>query len=371
MRRLLDWVPVALGIALLSTLVGLQWHRIVRGQNDFVALYVGGRLVGTPDLYSRSANEAMIQSLLGGTMESVTYTRPPFYAALLKPLASLPYLAAYGVFFVACIAGILWFVVRFSKDCPALPLLASFSIPVAAVLPQGQDTPLLLVLAGGSLLLSRRKRDFLAGLLLSLCAIKFHLFLLVPLLLLAKKRWRILAGASLGCVVLFFVGIFAAGTKSTGQYVKMLRDPWINFSPDMMPNLHGLAMSLGAGPWVETGLACAVVGTFLWICQRTDDYEFLFAVSVLCGLLVSYHSGVGDDVLLLLVVAVIASSSAAAPANDKALRMALAVTVTPLPYFTGISLSIVLPLLFLLILGLAAVSVARRQKQALMVPAAA
>lgn len=150
----------------------------------------------------------------------------------------------------------------------------------------------------------------------------------------------------------------------------MLRDPWINFSPDMMPNLHGLAMSLGAGSWVETGLVCAVVVTFGWICRRTDDYEFLFALSVLCGLLVSYHSGVGDDVLLLLVIAVITSSLRTAT-NDKPLRMALALTMTPLPYFTGVSLSIILPLLFLLILALAAFSVARGRKQKLIIPAAA
>ena len=52
MKRTLDWLPVALGIALLSTLVGLPWDRTIRGQNDFVALYVGAKLVGSPELYS-------------------------------------------------------------------------------------------------------------------------------------------------------------------------------------------------------------------------------------------------------------------------------------------------------------------------------
>jgi hypothetical protein len=116
MKRTLDWLPVALGIALLSTLVGLPWDRTIRGQNDFVALYVGAKLVGSPELYSRPANEAMIKSILGATMQSVTYTRPPFYAALLKPLSFLPYHAAYAIFCAVCLASILWFVVRFSKE---------------------------------------------------------------------------------------------------------------------------------------------------------------------------------------------------------------------------------------------------------------
>src|SRR5271170_1109759 len=247
MRRLLDWLPVALGIALLASLVGLQWQRTVRGQNDFVALYVGGKLLGTPELYSRPANEAMIQSILGATMQSVMFTRPPFYAAILKPLSYLRYFAAYGIFCALCLASIVWFVARFSKECPSLPLFASFSIPVAAFLPQGQDTPFLLVFLGTSILLTRQKRDFLAGLVLSLCAIKFHLFLLVPLMLVMKKRWRILAGASAGAGILFLVGVLAAGVESSRQYVEMLRNPWINFSVDMMPNLHGLAASVSGG----------------------------------------------------------------------------------------------------------------------------
>ena len=356
MKRLLDWVPVALGIVLLSTLVGLEWRRTIRGQNDFVALYVGGKLAGTPDLYSRTANEAMITSILGASMESVIYTRPPFYAVLLKPLTLLPYLAAYAIFCAVCLFSVVWFVVRFSKECPALPIFTSFCIPVAAFLPQGQDTPLLLLFAGTSILLTRKKRDFLAGLVLSLCAIKFHLFLLVPLFLLTKKRWRVLGGAACGTCILFLLGVIAAGPHASAQYLNTLRNPWINFRTDMMPNLHGLTAALNGGARVEAALACAVIATFLWICLRTESYEFLFALSILCGLLVSFHSGIGDDVLLLLVFVTIFHSSL-----DKPLRIALAVSLTPLPYFLGVPISVIMPLLFLLTLILAAISLERRQ----------
>jgi hypothetical protein len=358
MRRLVDWLPFALGIALLSTLVGLQWHRIIRGQNDFVALYAGGKLVGTPALYSRTANQDLIKSTLGATMESVVYTRPPFYAALLKPLTFLPYLAAYGIFCALCVFSILWFVIRFSKECEALALYASFSIPLAAFLPQGQDTPLLLTFTGVSILLTRQRRDFLAGIVLSMCAIKFHLFLLIPFLLLAKKRWRILAGAVTGTGVLLLLGVIVAGTKSVEQYAAVLRDPWINFSVDMMPNLHGLTASLTrstAAPVIEIGMVCAVVATFLWICQRTENYEFLFALSLLCGLLVSYHSGISDQILLLLVFVLIVNSRV-----EKPLRIAVALSLTPIPYFTGIGVNIVIPLLLLAVLTLAVVAVAQR-----------
>ncbi|HVO97391.1 MAG TPA: glycosyltransferase family 87 protein [Bryobacteraceae bacterium] len=362
MRRFADWLPIALGIALISTLAGLQWHRTVRGQNDFAALYAGATLAGTPDLYSRSANEALIQSTTGGIMKSVMYTRPPFYAVLLKPLASLPYLVAYGIFCCLSIASILWFVIRFSKECEALPLCASFSIPVAAFLPQGQDAPLLLMFTGASILLTRRRRDFLAGAVLSLCAIKFHLFLLLPLLLLVKKRWRILAGAAAGTATLALIGVAGAGTHALAGYAAVLRDPWINFSTEMMPNLHGLAAGLtrgAAGPMVDAGMACATTAVFLWISQKSDNYEFLFGLSLLCSLLISYHSGISDLILLLPVLVLMAGSSA-----DKPLRISLVILLTPIPYFTGLGINLMIPALMLVVLALAALSVASLPRRA-------
>ncbi len=108
----------------------MQKDRVLRGENDFAQLYTGGTLAGTPELYSRAANLAIVQTNLGLTMESVVYTRPPFYAALLKPLAWLPYRGAYAVFSFASLACVLWFVYRFSQECSALPFLAAMSVPI-------------------------------------------------------------------------------------------------------------------------------------------------------------------------------------------------------------------------------------------------
>src|SRR5271169_5226819 len=130
MKRALDWFPVTLGILCLLLLAWPQRERVIQGQNDFVSFYVGAKLAGTPQLYSRPANLAAIQSILGFQMEGTTYIRPPFYAILLKPLAMLPYSAAYAIFFLAILSSVLWFVIRFSKECPALPFFASLSIPL-------------------------------------------------------------------------------------------------------------------------------------------------------------------------------------------------------------------------------------------------
>jgi len=328
MDRALHWSPVILGVMFLLALAYLQRERTIKGQNDFVQFYTAAKLVGSPDLYSRSANLATIKAIHGFTMETVVYTRPPFYAVLLKPLAVFPYRAAYAIFSLATFSSILWFVIRFSKECPTLPFFASLSIPFLTALCDGQDTPFLLAILGSSILLTRRGKDFSAGLILSLCAIKFHLFLFLPVLWLLKKRWRTLGGAVCGTIALTVLGILVAGADSIRQYVKVLRDPWINPSATLMPNLHGLVAILHADARLEFLLVALVFMAFFWLTQKTDNYELLLAASLVCGLLVSFHSAIVDDVVLFPVFVLVLGSCDNAP-----VRALSALVLTPIPYF--------------------------------------
>ena len=364
LKRVLHWLPVALGVVFLLSLAYLQRERAIQGQNDFVAFYAGGKLAGTPGLYSRAENQALIQSILGFPLENVTYIRPPFYAALLKPLSLLPYRVAYAVFSLATLGSFLWFVVRFSKECPALPFFAAMSIPLLTALCGGQDSPLLLAILGSSMLLVRRKRDFAAGLVLSLCAIKFHLFLFVPIFLVVKKRWGILGGGVLGTALLTALGVLVGGVDSTRAFVKTLRDPWINASATIMPNIHGLVATLHGDVWLEALLAAFVVGVFLWILARTGNYELLLAAAVVCGLLVSFHSEVFDDILLLAVFVAVVGNCAGAP-----LRAASALILTPIPYFMVLAGAPYGALLPLSLLALLAIFCAQFMKAGAAIPA--
>jgi len=356
----MHWCPVALGVVFLLSLGYLQRGRALTGQNDFAQLYAGAKLAGTADLYSRAANLAVIKSIQGFTMETVVYTRPPFYAALLRPLAAIPYRIAYAVFSLATLSCILWFVIRFSKECPSLPFFAAISIPLLTAICNGQDTPLLLAILGGSILLTRRKMDFLAGLVLSLCSIKFHLFLFLPILLLLKKRWRILGGGATGIAVLAGLGVLVNGWDSTRQYIAVLRDPWINPSAIGMPNLHGLVAVTNGDVRMELLLGAVVLLAFLWTTQRNENYEFLLAACLLCGLLVSFHSGVADTVVLFPAFVMAAAASASEP-----LRASAALILTPVPYFmamAGAPYSAALPIALLLLLGIYCVAAREGQR---------
>jgi hypothetical protein len=368
MNRVLHWAPVILGVMFLLSLVYMQRERTFKGQNDFVQLYTAAKLAGTPDLYSRAANLATIQGILGFTMDGVEVTRPPFYAALLKPLALFPYRVAYAIFSLATFSSLLWFVVRFSKECPALPFFVAISIPLLAALCDGEDTPFLPAILGVSILLTRRGKDFSAGLILSLCAIKFHLFLFLPVLWLLKKRWRILSGAACGTVILTVLGMLVAGTDSACQYVKGVlwlnfsglfapqpsgaagSDPWINPTATLKPNLHGLVANLHADAKLEFLLVAVVFVAFCWLTQKTNNYELLFAANLVCGLLVSFHSGIVDDVVLFPVFVLVLGSCDYVPA-----RSLLAIILTPIPYFLFLArepYAAVLPVLLLTLVGM-------------------
>ncbi len=194
-------------------------------------------------------------------------------------------------------------------------------------------------------------------------AIKFHLFLFVPVLLVLKRRWLILCGATIGAAACTAFGILASGgVNSWIQYVKVLRDPWINPSATIMPNIHGLVAVLNGGIGLELLLATLVLAAFLWVVRRSDDFEFLLAVSLMCGLLVSFHSGVADDIILLPVFIAIVRSC-----PMPSLRATSALVLTPVPYFMVLAdapYSAALPVFLLVMLGLCVVAVERGVRQA-------
>ena len=357
-KQITTWAPIAAGLCFLLLLAYGQRERILKAQNDFTAFYIAAHLAGTPDLYSRPVNLAFVQALHGFTIDTVVYIRPPFYAALLKPLATLPYRTAFLVYSAASFSCLLWFVVRFTREVPSLPYFVVFSIPAMATLGNGQDTLFLLAVLGASTLLERRNRHFAAGLVLSLCAVKFHLFVLVPVALLLRRQWKTIHGGLCGTAILTAIGMIGTGPSSILQWIEVLRDPRINASATVMPNIHGLVATVGTGQWLEIPLLLCVCGAFGWIAVRSINNEFVMAASLVTGLLVSYHSGAADDVLLFAVLALVCASSASVP-----LRACAALLVTPIPYlllYAGPPYSAVLPLMMLLFLGLCVLKMPQR-----------
>ena len=326
-RAARNWPIILFGIAVLCLYVFPIKDRVLKGQNDYVGLYIGGKLLGTPGLYSREANVQAVHEAIGMVLTGVAYIRPAFHAVLLKPLTLLPYQLSFWLFTAISLAAALWFVRTFARDCPELPVLASFSLPLAACLANGQDTLIVLALAGLSILLARRGSDFASGLALSLCAVKFHLFLLIPVLVVATRRWRILQGGAAGCVLLVLAGFAGAGFNWIPAYLHTIRDSWVTPCLGCMPNVHGAVFAIAGEKGslgLEIVLSAAVAAFCVFGMARSKNYEYAFAISLVGGVLLSYHIQMHDLVILLLPLALIIRTTTFVP-----LRGVFAIAVTP------------------------------------------
>lgn len=335
-------LEIVIGVLFLCALSLPYLQTTVLGHNDFSAFYAGAKLARTPALYDHQIVRETVRAGWPDSPEQEVYLRAPFYAVLLKPLAAFPYRVALLLFTCSIIASFLWFVIRFSKECPELGILAAFSIPMFLNINGGADVPLLLPFVGAFVLLSRRGRDFAAGFVLAFCAIKFHLFVFVPLLLLFKKKWRTLFGAAAGTLLLTLVG----GVSLMAPWLKVVFSPLITGMPVWKlcpaPNIHGLVTVLGGGSRIEFLLTGLVVAFFVWAAIRLSNFELLLGLSLICGLLVSFHSFTYDDILLMPVLVLVSPV--------RTLRTLTGLALTPIVYlatFAGGLLSAILPLMLL------------------------
>jgi hypothetical protein len=312
-RPSLDRLAYALvtisGLALMAYLLWQVRDPIRTARNDFLPLYVGAKLAGTGDLYDPHAYYAFMIQRFEALHESLRFTRPPFYATLLWPLSRLPYESAYLVWWLLRVAALAGFVALWRIPSRADTILfTALSLPVFASLAAGQDTIFLLLLIAAAFRCWENGRGFSAGLLLSLCAIKFHLFVLLPLLFLRQRLGGMAAGFAEGGVALLALTFVVEGWSWPLDYFHVLSDGRVHPGADSMPNLHGLFAAVPQGAYVETAAAAAVVAA-AWVVLPKASFPSGFGLALLGGLLLSYHSYLMDAALLLPALLIVVSAT--------------------------------------------------------------
>jgi hypothetical protein len=170
------------------------------------------------------------------------------------------------------------------------------------------------------------KRDFLAGLVFSLCAAKFHLALGIPIFLLARRRWGALAGGLAGGLVQLAISFAAEGREWPARLLQLSSISDFSPSPWKMPNLAGITHWLPYGGGLEAGLAVLALAA-VWIVSRRSTLTVGATAAVLAGLMVSHHAYVYDAVLLLPACAL----GLRLP-GPQALRFAALLLSVPIPY---------------------------------------
>jgi hypothetical protein len=337
-----------LGVAVLIGAVFLclmPWSRLMEAKNDFVHFYIGGLLYGHPDIFSPEANYAKQRDLIGGTLNHSFFGRPAFYGLLLKPLTLLPYKTAYWVFQLGSLASLCVFLKLNWDRFSHLPILCAMSVPLFANFVNGQDVLYLLLFCSVSLYFTKRGWDTAAGLILALCAIKAHLFVFVPLAVIFRMKWRVLAGGVLGAVILGVAGL-AGGLAVQLELLKQLGNPEHSPYPDIMPNLRSLT---GDHHSAYLAAAIAVFLAVAFLIHRSSSYEVAFGWALVGGVLGSFHAYIQDCLLLLLAFVLLHDELGKAP---KALFYLVSLPFIYVALLAGRPYSALFPLVLLACLAL-------------------
>jgi hypothetical protein len=359
-------VAVVAGSALLVGNLGAQaargiWNVAGGGTPDFIAFAGAARLLahGSRCLYCL-APLAQAEALYVGHPAPAglvgQFVNPPPAALILIPLVSLPEVVGYSLFIAAsllALAGAWWLLVHRLDSPPVATTLAVAALPGSFALAVGQWTPLLTLALTGALVLMRR-RPISAGVLLSLLLLKPQTVWLVPVALLAMRRWRVILGLCLGAIagaVLSVVLVGFGGTLLWFAAVASAGPIWLSGSS----SLPGWVGSFGG---VDAGYAAALSGAALTAACAARLRHRLRAspelgVAVLCSLSLLFSPHVGGADLSLL-----APSLALAARRHRLLASAAAAVLTAafLPDLSYVAVD-VLPAL-LGVAGAAAVPVA-------------
>jgi len=307
------WIRRGL-LALAATAVAalLAWpvrSFFLRGQTDFVQLYAGAQLSGSGRLYDPAANYEWHRRLFGVSLPAVLHTRPPFYSVLLRPLAWLPYRIAWWLFVALNVTAAVWVFLRVFRPRSPTAAMGLLHPAVWLAILWGQDVWIAVALCAAAVLLIEQGHDFEAGAVLSLCAIKAHLFLLVPLALLMQKKWRVLAGGAAGGAALIVLSFIGGGWRWPAEYLRVLSSPVIHRDKGGMPNLEGVAVYFGCAEWAVAVSAAVVVLAVAWISRRRGSVSASLAAALVGSFLTSYHAYPHDAVTLLLGFALIRPDS--------------------------------------------------------------
>ena len=373
----------ALAVAIAAVVLfyaGAFWQQrqpLFAGASDFSSLYAAGRMVISGQgsrVYDQDAQrqaQAEFIHNLSYRQGPLPFMRAPFELLLLAPLATLTYAHAIVAWYainvglLLVVAFILAGEAEFLKTrLPLLLIVTALFDPVRTALIQGQDSILLLLLLSLVYVNLARRREALAGCLITLAAFKPQFVLPLLLVLLVCRRWKVL-GAALGTGLgLAVVSAGLVGWRAVFRYPQALLEfsrmpPSIaGVYPKMMPNVRGFAHSVLADHTsaATLQLAIGIVSALLLIllvraCLRASRPlgAVGFSLLVLVTLLVGYHVYPHDLTLLVLPLWLIpACMAGAAPGSA---RVGIVISAFAI-YFIPL-LGLAAPVLFLAMLGLA------------------
>jgi Glycosyltransferase family 87 len=262
---------------------------------DFPQFYIGAQLDSSRYDVDRVIERQKL--LFVKVHAALMPTRLPFYYALLSPLGKLPYPAAARIWAILMIACAFAACMLYSpKDRGPFGTALAFSVTIPSIV-SGQDVALVCLVLVLGLRLRRQGDPVTAGLVLSLLAIKFQLFLLVPLAFIVAREFAVLRGMLLGGTGLLILSFVDGGWDWPAKYARLLLNPLVSPGANIMPNLHGLMWSLPKLELAVTALLAAAV--IYWAFKFPHN---AIGITLLGSFLISFHAYSADLAVLVPVL---------------------------------------------------------------------
>lgn len=235
---------------------------------------------------------------------------PPTGLLLVLPLALLPYLPSLAVWLAVTMAPYLAVLRRLAPH----PLVMSLSLAYPGTFQNfvhGQNGFLTAALVGWGLFLVDRA-PVAAGLLLGLASFKPHLMILVPLALVAGRRWRALAALLTSVIILALSSVLVLGQEVWLAFYRNALLPMQLVEQGKMPvqkMITPFAAALQAGGGLSLSVALqmiVMVGVgvgVIWVWHRQASLAVRGSALVLAILLFTPHAFPYDLTLLALPLA--------------------------------------------------------------------
>ncbi len=287
--------------------LGLVFWRAVHdpAPADFATSYCAGyvfRTQGMQAVYDFPKMEEAYRRFFPKRRIATPFIRPPFYAAIFSIFSLMAVNAGLVTWLalnaLALFASLLLIARAGGLEVSEVAWHAAMFYPAACAFFMQQDVPIVLLLASAGFLLFVRGRSFLAGLVFSLCSIKFHLFLFLPLALLIQRRWRTMRGILAGGGALLLVSTVLLGFQGMAGYFRMLL---FRTAPNLDPNPERLALlwNLPSGNLILGALLVLVIGSVVLVAMRQPAPQAISA-ALLGSLLLAPHAYLSDFLLALL-----------------------------------------------------------------------
>ncbi|HWF10208.1 MAG TPA: glycosyltransferase 87 family protein [Bryobacteraceae bacterium] len=319
------------GVAFHAALLGpVALGRSARGGNDFAAFYTGGRLAFSPDLYHLEAFRKVEANITGWVSDELVFIRLPWQAALFAPLAAFRFQTAHAIWFVLCVLSL----ILLPRCWPSIPGVAcagalAWTLPIAVAILGAQDIPLIALALSGGMLLIDRQEPIWAGLCLSVCAAKPHLFWPLALVFVFHRMWRVCAGGVLGLGALLAASYLTAGPRWVPGFAYSVN--YIARSDSQtklthMPAIPAVLAGLPVGGAIEICImACAIAAAFF-----IRNWKTAAAVALILGIVTAKHVFLADCSFALVSLFLVW--------NDARQRFGLMLALSPvvwLPSFFG------------------------------------